>query len=104
MLIITAIGFNRHAKEKKALHERTREFGTACEQYIFQEISAYKNLNHQMLSICYWRSYEKYEVDFVIELENADLILIEVKSSTKVETNPLHPLGIVKNQKKAHIC
>ncbi len=83
------VGLGNALLRRFSLHERTREFGTACEQYIFQELSAYKNLNHPMLSLFYWRSYEKYEVDFVIELENADLILIEVKSSTKIEAKHL---------------
>ena len=83
------VGIGNALLKRFSLHEKTSEYGTACEQYIFQEISTYINQNKKLLSLYYWRSYDKYEVDFVIETENENLVLIEVKSSKKINTKHL---------------
>lgn len=83
------VGVANALLKRFSLHEKTSEFGTACEQYIYQELSAYINLSNKMISLYYWRSYEKYEVDFIVELENQQLVLIEVKSSKKITAKHL---------------
>ncbi len=83
------VGVANALLKRFSLHEKTSEFGTACEQYVYQELSAYINLNNKMISLYYWRSYEKYEVDFIVELENQQLVLIEVKSTKKITAKHL---------------
>ncbi len=63
-----------------------------------------------MFSLFYWRSYDKYEIDFVVELENESLVLIEVKSSKKINTKHLTGINAyceekdVKIDKKIVVC
>ena len=83
------VGICNALLKRFSLHQKTREYGTACEQYIFQELHACRSHYHQPFLMFYWRSYDKHEVDFVIELENADLILIEVKASKRIDTKDL---------------
>ncbi|MBT4290074.1 MAG: ATP-binding protein [Deltaproteobacteria bacterium] len=104
------VGIGNALLKRFSLHEKTSEYGTACEQYLFQEILAFINQNEKMISLFYWRSYEKYEVDFVIELENGSLVLIEVKSSKKINTKHLSGINAfceeksVKVDKKIIVC
>jgi uncharacterized protein len=93
------VGLGNALLKRFSLHQRTREFGTACEQYIFQEISTFINQNRQTLSLYYWRSYDKYEVDFVIELENGHVVLIEVKSTRNVQAGHLSGLNAFMEEK-----
>ncbi len=97
------VGISNALLKRFSLHEKTSEYGTACEQYIFQEISAYISQSDKMISLFYWRSYEKYEVDFVVELESGNLILIEVKSSKKINAKHLSGINAFSEEKSVKI-
>ena len=97
------VGVANALLKRFSLHEKTSEFGTACEQYVYQELSAYINLSNKMISLYYWRSYEKYEVDFIVELENQQLVLIEVKSSNKITAKHLSGINAFCEEKDVTI-
>ena len=86
------VGISNALLRRFSLHERTSEYGTACEQYVYQELSSYVNQSNRTISLYYWRSYDKREVDFVVEKESGSVVLIEVKSAKKVI--PKHLSGI----------
>ncbi len=104
------VGLGNALLKRYSLHEKTSEYGTACEQYVFQEILAYSNKNDEAISLFYWRSYDKYEVDFVVEKENGSLVLIDVKSSKKIDAKHLSGIKAfceeknVKIDKKIVVC
>jgi predicted AAA+ superfamily ATPase len=97
------VGIGNALLRRFSLHESTPEYGTACEQYIFQEISAYINLSDNFTSLYYWRSVDKFEIDFIVDLENLSLLLIEVKSSKKITSKHLNGFKAFSEEKKLRI-
>ena len=97
------VGIGNALLKRFSLHEKTSEFGTACEQYVFQEISAYIKLNNKLISFYYWRSYDKHEVDFVVELEDEQVVLIEVKSSKKINSKHLSGINAFCEEKSINV-
>lgn len=93
------VGLSNALLKRFSLHEKTSEFGIACEQYVFQEISAFINQRKPTVSLFYWRSYDKSEVDFVIELDNRHVILIEAKSANKIQAKHLSGLKAFSEEK-----
>jgi predicted AAA+ superfamily ATPase len=71
------------------------EAGRSFEHYVLLELMAYKYLNEKRDTICFWRTKEAYEVDFVV----ADLA-IEVKISTPIEKS--HLKGLITFAKEGH--
>jgi predicted AAA+ superfamily ATPase len=63
------------------------EAGKAFEHYVFLEFIAYKYLNDKRDQLCYWRTKEGYEVDFIVQ-DNA----FEVKISSSIQKNHLKGL------------
>ena len=58
------------------LKEETPQQGRCFEHFIFNEINAYLNYTGDERKICFWRSKNHYEVDFVI----GDNLAVEVKA------------------------
>ena len=59
---------------------RTPEFGRRFEHFIFNEINAYLSYSEDERKLCFWRSQNRQEVDFVI----GDNFMVEVKASERV--------------------
>lgn len=57
-------------------------YGNALEHLIFSELNAYLSYNKIDEPLCYWRTYSRMEVDFLI----GENIAIEVKASQRVTT------------------
>jgi uncharacterized protein len=62
----------------------TQEFGTALEHWVYSELSAYIAYRGNNMSLYFWRSQSKLEVDFVVELPDKRIYLIEVKATENV--------------------
>ncbi|MDH4467307.1 MAG: AAA family ATPase [Bacteriovoracaceae bacterium] len=69
--------------------------GKAFESYLYQEFQAATDY-YSLAPLCYWRSQDKSEVDFIFNNETA----IEVKSSSLVHASDLKNLLKLKEEKK----
>ena len=74
--------------ERWNIKEGTAEFGRAFEHFIFNEIKAYLQYNEDHRPLCFWRSKNHQEVDFVV----GDNLAIEVKASRTVRSRNLKGL------------
>lgn len=63
-----------------SLSPKTDLFGQVFEHFIALELRAYLSYTRKKLPLCFWRTIEGYEVDFII----GDEIAIEIKSSEKL--------------------
>ncbi len=77
--------------KRKALKEKTEEFGLLFEHFIFLELKAYQLLNRADWTLEFWRSHKHEEVDFIL---GGGEVIIEVKSGTKIR--PEHLKGLQK--------
>ncbi len=79
------IGIGNSILKRNFLASGTPEFGKNLEQLIFLELRAYKDYRNKDLEITYWRSTTKFEVDFVLELNNK-VFGLEVKAKKNPST------------------
>jgi predicted AAA+ superfamily ATPase len=85
--------------ETKSLERNSDLYGQSFEQLIFMEISAYLSYRNRKEKLRFWRSQDRYEVDFTV----GDEVAIEVKSTKKVHkddfrgVNALREEGIFKS-------
>jgi predicted AAA+ superfamily ATPase len=63
-----------------SISQKTDLFEQAFEHFIALELRAYLSYTRKKSPLCFWRTTEGYEVDFIIENE----IAIEIKSSEKL--------------------
>ncbi len=77
------------------LDPHSDRWGRLFETFILSEIRAYNSYKQKNKKICYWRSVNKQEVDFVVGNE----IAIEVKSTGKVSSNHLKGLKAIREEK-----
>jgi len=79
-------------------------YGNAIEHLIFSELKAYLSYNKVDVPLCYWRTYSKMEVDFII----GEKIAIEVKASHRITTKHERNLRALNEeltlQRKIIIC
>ncbi len=68
--------------------EGTKEFGKLFEHFIFNEILAYLSYTEDSRKICFWRSKNHQEVDFVI----GDSLAVEAKSGKEIRPRDLKGL------------
>ncbi|MDE0092344.1 MAG: DUF4143 domain-containing protein, partial [Oligoflexia bacterium] len=71
--------------------EGTVEFGKIFEHFIFNEIKAYLRYNEDSRKICFWRSKNHQEVDFIV----GDNLAIEVKTGKEVRSRDLKGLRAI---------
>jgi len=71
------IGVSNALAGRKGIQPKTELFGKAFEHFIFTEIRAWLEYSRDRRPLCFWRSQDGNEVDFVIGDETA----IEVKST-----------------------
>ena len=67
------------------IEKGTSEFGRRFEHFIFNEIKAYLKYTDDDRKLCFWRSKNHQEVDFVV----GDNLMVEVKSSEEVRPRDL---------------
>jgi len=80
--------------DKEALLLREREhLGNLVENFVYTELLKHTTYAQKDTKIYHYRDAD-YEVDFVLEQSNADIIGIEVKSSTNIKSSELR--GLVK--------
>lgn len=65
--------------------KETTEFGQRFEHFIFNEVYAYLKYTEDSRKICFWRSKNHQEVDFIV----GDNLAIEVKSGREVRPRDL---------------
>ncbi len=82
------VGVARTAAHMPVPVETMSEFGKMFENYIFMELKAYMDYNMSDDELCFWRTREGYEVDFVI----AGKLAIEVKTSKNITGKELKGL------------
>ena len=83
------VGLANYLMGRHSLKRGTDDYGHAFEHLVMQEIIAYKGYNDKKDGICYWRTYDKKEVDVIIG--NAK-VAIEIKSVEQVKTR--HKTGL----------
>ncbi len=86
---------NRLAKIR-SIPEQTDLFGQAFEHFIAMELRAYISYARKKLPLCFWRTPEGHEVDFII----GDEVAIEVKSSKKIAAKYLKGLRYLMEENK----
>jgi predicted AAA+ superfamily ATPase len=79
-----------------SIPEKTDLFGMAFEHFIAMELRAYIGYSRKKLPLCFWRTVEGDEVDFIV----GDLIAIEVKSTKKVSNKHLKGLRRLMEEKQ----
>lgn len=72
---------------------RTNLYGKAFESIIFQELRAYCDYNN-ISNLNYWRTYEKDEVDFILD----NRVAIEVKAKTNIQRSDFKGLAKIKDE------
>lgn len=75
----------------------TPEFGKAFEQYILQEIRAYKAYRNPELDIRFWRTSTGQEVDFILGDMN---VAIEIKGSSRIHEADAQGLKVLQSEHK----
>ena len=70
------------------IRSKTTEFGRSFEHFIFNEINAYLKYTEDNRKLCFWRSKNHQEVDFVI----GDDVAIEVKAGEEIHDRDLKGL------------
>ena len=82
------VGVARTAARMPVPTEMMTEYGKLFENYIFMELKAYIDYNMTDDELCFWRTREGYEVDFII----GDKAAIEVKTSKNITKKELKGL------------
>lgn len=78
----------------KTLERHSSLYGQSFEQFIAMELRAYLSYTRKRTSLCYWRSVNGQEVDFLIGEDTA----IEVKASTHVHNKHFKGLRALKEE------
>ena len=79
-----------------AIPEQTDLFGQAFEHFIAMELRAYLSYSRKKMPLCFWRTSEGQEVDFIID----DCVAIEVKAAKKISAKHLKGLTYLMEEKK----
>lgn len=80
----------------QAIPEQTDLFGQTFEHFIAMELRAYISYFRKKLPLCFWRTPDGQEVDFVI----GDRVAIEVKAAKKISSKHLKGLRYLMEEKK----
>lgn len=77
------------------LDRQSNSWGRAFEQFIGMELRAYMSYRQKRRRLCFWRSVNKQEVDFIIDNELA----IEVKAKKRVTPRDMRGLRALMEEK-----
>lgn len=86
---------NRLAKIS-SIPEQSDLFGQAFEHFIAMELRAYISYSRKKLPLCFWRTLDGFEVDFIV----GDEVAVEVKSAKKISAKYLKGLECLIEEKK----
>lgn len=78
------------------LPDQTDAFGQAFEHFIAMELRAYLSYSRKKLPLCFWRTIDGHEVDFIL----GDEVAIEVKSAKKISSKHLKGLRYLMQEDK----
>ncbi len=67
-------------------------FGQLLENYIYNEMKKHISFSNKDFEMFYYRDNKTYEVDFIIENNNGEIICVEVKSAQNITKNELKGL------------
>ena len=90
------IGVANTLKNRWNIARGSSEFGANFEHFIFNEINAFLNYSDDGRKLCFWRSKNHQEVDFVIGDDTA----IEVKASSSIGKEDLKGLKALSEEMK----
>lgn len=90
------VGITRKLSEIDVPSETQSDYGRLLENYIAMELKAWHDYNRMKDSLCYWRTENGTEVDFVI----GDEIAIEVKSTRNPTSHNLSGLRRIGEEKE----
>lgn len=95
------VGIANSLARRESIREGSEAFGKAFEHFIAREIATYLSYKRISSTLCYWRTHDQKEVDFIIP----DSVAIEVKATTQVADRALKQLFFFKEEKavKRHI-
>ena len=80
----------------RAIPDQTDLFGQAFEHFIAMELRAYISYARKKLPLCFWRTTEGHEVDFVI----GNQVAIEVKAAKRISAKHLKGLRYLMKENK----
>lgn len=90
------IGVRNRLAKIHAIPNQTDLFGQAFEHFIAMELRAYISYSRKKVPLCFWRTYEGHEVDFII----GDQVAIEVKAAKKITAKHLKGLKYFMEENK----
>ena len=90
------IGVKNRLAGINAIPDQTDQFGQAFEHFIAMELRAYLSYFRKKLPLCFWRTSDGQEVDFVI----GDKVAIEVKAAKKISSKHLKGLRYLMEENK----
>ena len=74
------------------------EFGHLLESFVVNELMRKVSWLEGVSGIGHWRTHDGDEVDFVIELDDGDVVVFEVKSGTRVPENELRHMAALRDK------
>ena len=78
-------------------------FGQLLENYIYNELRKHISFSSENFEMSYYRDNKTYEVDFIIENNNGQIICVEVKSAQNITKNELKGLRSFKRNFEQNI-
>jgi len=88
------VGVANHLARRRPLLGSS-EFGKAFEQYVLMEILNYRRYRKPDLEVCFWRTSQGQEIDFLLGDRDA---AIEVKGSARVHEGDLQSLAVLQEE------
>lgn len=95
-LFIFDLGVARVLAGKRSPQQDSAEWGQALEQLVYQELRAWLEYTADFRDLCYWRTYDNKEVDFIVGNDLA----IEVKASRRIVDRDLKGLRDINDENK----
>jgi len=89
-------GLVRKMQRLGTIEPGSPQFGKAFESLIFQELKNYCDQQSGGAELCYWRTKDQVEVDFVLN----DEIAIEVKAKSSIKASDIKSLERLREEKK----
>lgn len=72
--------------DRTALRAGTPEFGDIFEQFIILEVKAFVSYYGHKISLHYWRSTSKFEVDLLLTKHQNQMTAIEIKATSNISS------------------
>ena len=94
------VGVANHLQNAGKIEQKSKLFGDAFESFIFQELASYRDYVSKG-TLHFWRSEDRYEVDFILD----EKIAIEVKGKSRLSKNDFKGIRAIRDEKlmKPHI-